>query len=244
MTLELHRETAAETAWPRAWPAAVEEVLARTRLQAFAAPVTVAQKGVRVVRQGAGPTGLHLLLSGWAARSCMAGGEPAVLDLLTPGDFFGMDGEAGGADYSVVALGEVRVLTVPRARWPELFNSDPEFRQVYVKALTEQAARARRRLLALNARSPTAKLCGVILDLHARACAVAERPEASPFVPLTRSLAAAAVGLASEHVVRLSGHLRRAGVLDWGRDGLRVLAPDRLRELAMDRHGGPTKVDA
>ncbi|NEX95371.1 winged helix-turn-helix domain-containing protein, partial [Caulobacter sp. 17J65-9] len=54
-------------------------------------------------------------------------------------------------------------------------------------------------------------------------------------LPLSRSLAGAAVGLSTEHVVRLAAHLRRAGVVDWGRDGVRVLAPDRLREMAMAR---------
>ena len=236
MTVELHAEIATPTAGRSGWPRTVEALLARTRLREFAGDIAVVHKGGRVVRQGAGPTPLHLLLDGWAARSCVAGGEPALLDLLMPGDFFGMDAETGGADYSVVALGSARVLTVPRDRWAELFNADPEFRQVYVKALTDQAARARRRLLALNARTPTAKLCAVLLDLHARACAVAEAGEdASPPLPLSRSLAAAAVGLSAEHVVRLSGHLRRAGLVDWGRDAVRVLDPERLRDYALER---------
>lgn len=240
MSLEIHGEARAADARSSKWPAAVEALLTRTRIREFADDVVVVHKGARVVRQGAGPTPLHLLLDGWAARSCVSGGEPALLDLLMPGDFFGMDAETGGADYSVVALGETRVLTVPRARWAELFNADPEFRHVYIKALTDQAARARRRLMALNARSPAGKLVGVLLDLHARACAASDTADASPFLPLTRSLAAAAVGLTSEHVVRLCGHLRRAGLVDWTREGVRVLAPERLREFAVERALTPT----
>lgn len=236
MNIEVRGEIPSPRA--RVWPAAVDVLLTRTRIREFAADESVVHKGVRVVRQGAGATPLHVLLSGWAARTCVAGGEAALLDLVMPGDFFGLDGEPGGADYSVVALSEIRVLTLPRARWSDLFNADPEFRLVYLQSLTDQAARARRRLLALNARTPAGKLCGVLLDLHARACLAAgveEDAAAAPSLPLTRSLAAAAVGLTAEHVVRLAAHLRRAGVVDWERDSVRVLAPERLREMALQK---------
>ncbi|MBC6981308.1 Crp/Fnr family transcriptional regulator [Caulobacter sp. 17J80-11] len=237
MNLEPGADAPAPLAF-RARPAAVERLLTRTRIRDFAEPDTVGHKGMRLVRQGAGATPLHVLLSGWAARTCTTVGEATLLDLLMPGDVFGLDAEAGVSDYAVVALTTVRVLTVPRSRWGELFNADPEFRQVYVQSLTDQASRARRRLLALNARTPAAKLCGVLLDLHERACSAAQLGddgETSPELPLSRSLAAAAVGLTTEHVVRLAAHLRRAGVVDWGRDSVRVLAPDRLREMALAR---------
>ncbi len=91
-----------------------------------------------VVQRRAAPDGFHLILGG---RARVAGSPEARV--LETGDYFGemalLDGERRSA--TVVAVGELQTMRLPRRAFVRLLKQDPE---IAIAMLTELARRVRR----------------------------------------------------------------------------------------------------
>jgi CRP-like cAMP-binding protein len=213
------------------WPAGAQQILRRTLIEDFAGERIFVNKGRHLSVEGEEAASIFFQLTGWTSVECVSRrGDRVLMDFLLPGDFIGLADEGRYAAFTVTALTDVAALRVERTQFQALCETDPEFPQVYIKALRDSLLRTRNRRLALSAKSSAAKVCEVLSELASRT-EIAMKDVPSPRLPITQVSLACAIGLTPVAVNRIVQSLRRAGVLDWGVAGVRILDQRRLREF-------------
>jgi len=125
--------------------------------------------------------------------------------------------------YTAVARVETQTLAFSRATVDDLLELDPKICFLWFRLLARRLDPGYQRNIALAGRSALERLGRFLLqELQA---------SGDPWVELTQAELASALGLSRQRVSRVLGALERLGVVEQERGGVRVLAPDRLREL-------------
>jgi CRP/FNR family transcriptional regulator, nitrogen fixation regulation protein len=153
----------------------------------------------------------YLLLSG-AARRCTirSDGHRQIVDLLLPGDFFGLAfGDQSDATIESVA-GTTVVASYPRPRIEALADSDPkiarELREIAFKALS----RMQTQMLILGRITATEKVGSFILEMAAR---LSNGDTEAVALPVSRYDIADYLGMSVETVSRALSDLKRRGAI-------------------------------
>jgi CRP/FNR family nitrogen fixation transcriptional regulator len=153
----------------------------------------------------------YFLISG-AARRCAirSDGHRQIVDLLLPGDFFGLAfGDHSDATIEAVAENTV-VASYPRPRIEVLADTDPkiarELREIAFKALS----RMQSQMLILGRITAMEKVGSFILEMAAR---LSNGESASVALPISRYDIADYLGVSVETVSRALSELKQRGAI-------------------------------
>jgi CRP/FNR family transcriptional regulator, nitrogen fixation regulation protein len=179
-------------------------------LDALAAIVPF-HRGQEIFSEGQPVEHWYFLISG-AARRCAirSDGRRQIVDLLLPGDFFGLSfGDQSDATIEAVADNTV-VASYPRPRIEMLAESDPkiarELRQIAFTALSRMQAQ----LLILGRITASEKVGSFILEMAAR---LSERESDQVALPVSRYDIADYLGVSVETVSRALSDLKQRGAI-------------------------------
>jgi CRP/FNR family nitrogen fixation transcriptional regulator len=168
-------------------------------------------RGQEICSQGRSVEHWYFLISG-AARRCAirSDGRRQIVDLLLPGDFFGLAfGDQSDATVEAVAENTV-VASYPRPRIEVLAESDPkiarELRDIAFKALS----RMETQLLILGRITALEKVGSFLLEMSAR---LSNGDTERIALPISRYDIADYLGVSVETVSRALSHLKQRGAI-------------------------------
>jgi CRP/FNR family transcriptional regulator len=223
---------------PGCAPAAVEDLLTgaeRLRQAFLQTPVRFAARDTALARAGDPEPAVFLLHGGFAYRSCaMADGRRAILDILVPGDFTGLDHivlarpmeETTAADrlsYHALGAGAVRALM-----------ADPAIALRVLALIAEARWRGDRLAASLGRLDAHARICMMLLDIYERLRRreLINRPSFN--LPFTQEQIADHLGLTLVHVNRTLRRLREEDLVLVDRQVVAIRDLDRLRDLVRE----------
>lgn len=221
---------------PRFAAASIEDVLSggrKLRRVFNEKPLRYAGRDAPLVRIGRTEPTVLLLRSGFAYRSCLiADGRRAILDVLVPGDFAGLDhiflarpGEeitaANRVGYSEMPTGEFRQLL-----------ADPQIGLHVMALMAETRWRGDRIAASLGRLDAMTRICVLLLDIHDRLRRrnLINRPTFN--LPLTQEQIADHLGLTLVHVNRTLRRLREQKLVIVDRQVVIIMELEQLRSLA------------
>lgn len=204
---------------------AVETICADTRMIA---------KGRDVVREGARPEHIYIMLNGWAARyKTLPDGLRQITAILLPGDLCDMGAAIlQRTDHSVIALTSVTIASVTRATLVEATRERPGLAQAFWWAGLVDEAVLRTWIVNLGRRDAYARIAHLLCELHERMKRVGLVRDGEFNLPLTQEELADALGLTSVHTNRTLQRLRTEGLVRLHSHMLTILDADRLGEAA------------
>ncbi len=157
-------------------------------------------------------------------------GEPAILAMLTTGDFFGelalLDGEDHSA--SVVALEPTEALALGRSDFEQLFDTQPGLRRALLTSLTRELRRLTGHVEALHFLGLRERLALRLAELAGIQVPGAAGGEVRLDWRYTQTELAGMVGGSRESINRLLADFSARGVIQFERDVLIIPDPGRL----------------
>ena len=184
-----------------------------------------------LVQQGEKPSGVHLILGGFACRSkLLPGGEWQILSLLLPGDFCDIHAAAlGRSDHFTTTLTDCAVVRLSHEAVGELTLTDTRIARAlwWSRLVDERILRAW--LTSMGQRRADEWLahfcCELLLRLQVVGCAEADACE----MPLTQDQLGHLLGITDVHVSRVLRELRDRDLLELKNRRLSVPDVERLR---------------
>lgn len=191
--------------------------------------------GQAVVREQQDAGKLFTLYSGWAFRyKTLSDGRRQILNLLLPGDFFGLQQRfAEGATYGVESLTEVALCVFRSERLWELYREYPRlgYDLTWLAARDEQMLDEN--LLTTGRRTAMERVAVLLIHLYKRAQRVALVDADGSFeFPLTQQHMADALGLSLVHTHRTLRRLQALGLYEIQDGRLFLRNPKALHQLA------------
>lgn len=197
--------------------------------------VTYAQRDEILIRQGAEPLALKVLLSGDVELFGAANGEEAVMLLARPGDCFIPAAVVTGDPYLMTAraLTPGRLLAVPRPDLLELAGARPAVASWLLVVIGQQFRGMVRQVTSLKLKAADQRLALYLLELTSL-----RGGPATVRLPQHKSRIASRVGIRPETLSRTLASLREQGVTtdgslvqisDVGALERFCLAPDEVR---------------
>ena len=227
-------------------PAGCEPVLAR--LRAHAALTEQDEQAVgrlcqdardlparrSIIKEGDRPEQVHWLLRGWAARyKLLPDGARQIVGLLIPGDVSVLHASlVDEMDHGIVALGPVRLASIPAVAMDALAHSRPNVGQALLLASLVEEATAKAWILNVGRRDAAERIAHLFCELHARLERIGLVDGDSFELPLTQDTLADAVALTAVHVNRTLQHLRSDGLILLKGRRLKILDLAALRTRA------------
>jgi CRP/FNR family nitrogen fixation transcriptional regulator len=177
----------------------------------------------------------YFLISG-AARRCAIrpNGRRQIVDLLLPGDFFGL-AFGGQSDDTIESVAENTVAaSYPRLRIENLADTDPkvarELREIALRAVS----RMENQLLILGRITALEKVGSFILEMAAR---LSKEDSTRVALPVSRYDIADYLGVSVETVSRALSDLKQRGVIKLlGTRTVQILHRDLLQDGNCDAH--------
>ena len=203
-------------------------------LENIAQAVTHHEPKEDIISQGDRPTGVHLLLEGWAGRyKILPEGERMIMAYLIPGDLCDVNVMLlEQMDHSIGALSACTVLHFPRDRLAELMGKNERIsRALWWASLVDEAI-LREWLVNIGRRSADVRTAHLICEMLLRCKAVGLTDDNSFDLPLTQEQLADTMGLSAVQMNRSLQALRGEGLIE--HHGRRVTIDDlpRLMEYA------------
>lgn len=193
----------------------------------------LAREGVRgfgaredLVREGEGPRGVKLVLSGWACRyKALEDGRRQILAFLVPGDLCDLNVFILRAmDHSIGALTPVSAADIPRAAIERVMDAHPRVTQALLWEQLVTAAVQREWTMCLGRRTAFERVAHLLCELFVRLRAVALTAGDACELPITQADLAEATGLSAVHVNRTLQELRGQGLIELR--GKQLVIPD------------------
>jgi len=199
------------------------EAAALRAVQAERRPVA---RGREIVSAGRNYDGVFVLIDGAAIRyRVLRDGRRQVLNLALPGDFIGFPAcFYAAAPYTVTALGEAVVASVPFAGLFALFRNQPRLAATLFCSFSGEAAMYAEHLIDVGRRTAHERVAHFLLELLTRLQAIGMADDRSYRMPLTQELIADALGLSVPHVNRTLRRLREDGLVSI--DGQKIAIND------------------
>jgi len=193
-----------------------------------------------LARERDAPRAIFCIEEGCACRYRMlSGGRRQITGLFLPGEYcepqWLLGGKSRGAIVALTAL-RVRELPLP-GRAGQGGGEDPagpaasELRRM-LAAMVQLLDRQDEWIVALGRKSASERICAMLCDIDDRLRASGRFGDGGIALPLTQADMADVAGLTPVHVNRVLRDLKGQGLIALDGRRLRVLAPDRLRELA------------
>ena len=158
---------------------------------------------------------LLILIDGIAVRiRVLHDGRRQILNIAIPGDVIGFPAcFFETALYTVTALTDVLVASVPFARLLSLFEEHPRIAATIFWSFACEAAMYAEHLIDVGRRSSVERVAHFLLELLMRLQAVGLADQSSFHMPLTQELIGDVLGLSLQHVNRTMRQLREEGFL-------------------------------
>lgn len=173
----------------------------------------------RAVVQLASDAAAHVFLptQGWlVAAKLDPDGARQIVDFVLPGQAFDpASASAAIAATDVVALGHVRLATIPRDAWQRYLIAHPPASALFARQAAAGYARMAERMLRLGKSSAQTRLAHAICELCLRTDPFGLVPGRTFHLPVTQHVLGEFVGLSAVHVNRTIRAMTQAGVLDY-----------------------------
>lgn len=189
-----------------------------------------------IMRENKVPDHGYTIFCGWAHCFLeLSGGRRQILSFLIPGDFIPLESlcfPGAPLPYAVKALTAVSLCKFPLSDMLRLLDRTDEQRSEFRAALQTHCAAMSRKLADMGRRSAAGRLASLILETEMRLKKrKLVRNGEFDFPPRQEDIADA-LGLTPVHVNRTLMDLRRRGLIDFGREKIRILDLDALRQIA------------
>jgi CRP-like cAMP-binding protein len=213
--------------WQRL-PDSAQKALAKTVSQTRAY-----SRGERIVEAGERPSQLHLISTGWAARSIvLEDGSKQITDFLLVGDVCDLSALSQSATDHVAALSPVNVTLLDRQALLSAMEDHPRLALAFMGLAFSEQTILRAWMVCLGQRDKMEHVAHLFCELHERLRRLGLAADHSFELPLTHGILAEATGMSRVHVSRTLQRLRQFGVIALHSQHLEILNPRRLREIA------------
>lgn len=190
-------------------------------------------RGSFVFLQGEPIASIYLLLEG---RIKMVReteeGRAVIMRLIEPGDLFGIVGHWSGSTYrnSALTLTNVTILAMPRTTFTALMASHPSFAMAILDELGKRLNDAEARIQDLQTEHAACRTARVLLKLFDGASSLSG--DTLPTLPLSRQDLADLCGTNLSTASRTLSEWEQHGIVDAGRERVRLLRPRALAAVA------------
>jgi CRP-like cAMP-binding protein len=196
--------------------------------------IVTAEPRAQLVSAGLDGSTAGVLLSGWACRSAyLPNGRRQIVDVLLPGDLFGLEAAVlGRSEHVVMALSEASFQSFDAGRLRERLMSKPQLAFGVIGFLLNEQHRQNQHIVSLGRCRAEERMARFMLGLRARLTDRGMVPNNSFRLPLTQQEIGDHLGLTVVHVNRVLRSLREAGALTLRDRTVRIGNLDRLSLLA------------
>jgi CRP-like cAMP-binding protein len=208
----------------------------RALLHSLAANRREVPVGFGLIAEGEPLDTPRLLLAGWACRMrVFPDGRRQIFEFILPGEMYGLCLRPNAvALSSAVALTPVVIADASPIR-EILADGHSEFPNItaalYCMASLDEL-HLLNQLIRVGRQSAYERVAHLLLELHERLDSVGLASGDTIALPLTQEIIADALGLSIVHLNRTLQQLRRDGLIAFKSGVLRLLAPERLVEIA------------
>jgi CRP-like cAMP-binding protein len=188
-----------------------------------------------LIREGAAPDSVYLILTGWAYRyKVLPDGKRQIMDYFIPGDLTDQRiFVLTRMDHSIATMTAASVVTIPAQTMIDLTDGHPQLAQaLWWNTLVDEAI-TREWVVNVGQRKALERVAHLICEMFVRVRAVGLSEGTSFDFPITQTELADTVGLTLVHTNRMLQDLRAEGLIAWTRRRLTILDFDRLADLSM-----------
>ena len=184
-----------------------------------------------IIREGARPDDVKLIVAGWACRyQLLRNGSRQITAFMLPGDLSDVHVTMLGVmDHSIGSLTIASVAAIPRATMLEL-TARPQIARAFWWASLVDEAVLRAWIVNMGRRDSFDRVAHLICELHARMETVGLAHGSSFRLPLTQEDLSDALGLTGVHVNRTLAKLREAGLMTFKRGEIAIIDIAALRK--------------
>lgn len=213
--------------------AQLDEADRRALIEAVAATEMIAPR-TDLIEEGAQPTVVHVVLSGFACRyKTLEDGGRQILAWLVPGDCADVQVSLlGRMDHAIATISTCQMAYLPRKRVDALIMASPAVTRAFWWASLVDEAILREWLTGMGRRPADRRIAHLLCEILTRLQAVGLADRDTFELPVTQVELADTVGLSSVHVNRTIQDLRDRGLLTWSGSHLSILKVNALKSLA------------
>lgn len=206
----------------------------RAVLEQISAHAHVIGPRVDLIREGAPPDGVILIMEGIACRyKYRANGARQITAYVVPGDTCDLDvALLSRMDHAIATVSACRVVRIPAATIADLMAHHPTIARALRMTTLVDEATLREWLLNVGCRSAVERIAHLFCELFVRLQTVGSALEDGYVLPMTQGDLADTAGLSSVHVNRSLQALRRQGVIDLKGKNFTILDWPRLKAIA------------
>jgi CRP-like cAMP-binding protein len=197
-------------------------------------PTKSYDRGETILREGEKVNDIHLVLTGFAARSkILLDGSRQIMAFLLPGDLCDVEVFILEAmDHDIEALGKTTCVLIPAKVVEDLLTESSRLTKALWWSTMTDSAILRERIIDHGRREARERIAHLCYELLVRFRIVAETTDDSYPLPATQQDIADATGLTPVHVNRMLQSLRSEGIIELKNNVLTVLDPERLKQVA------------
>lgn len=191
------------------------------------------KKNQLIYLEGNYPNRLFYLISG-KVKSFKSNeyGKELVIELYSPGDFFGYVAMLEGSAYKdfAAALEDCELATISKEDFDKLISTNKEVAQKFIRLLAKNISNKEEQLINIAYNSLRKKVADALLTLYKRY--YADSDKATSMMTISRGSLATIAGTAKESLIRTLGDFRNEKLIEIGRDGgIRILSHPRLESM-------------
>ncbi len=192
--------------------------------------------GTELIREGEALDSPRLLMAGWACRfRALPDGRRQIFEFILPGDIYGLCLRPQAIALTT-SLALTPVVIADAAALSTAITTDAESHPGLTKACYATAsldeAYLLNQLMRVGRQTAYERTAHFILEIHERLGLVGLAGETTVAIPLTQEIMADALGLSVVHLNRTLQQLRRTQLIEFKGGQVRLLEPERLREIA------------
>jgi CRP-like cAMP-binding protein len=186
-----------------------------------------------LIREGARPGPIFVILEGWACRyKILPNGGRQVLAFLMPGDFCDHHGGLlAEMDHSIQTLTSVEVATIGRQDMDSLMDRQSIAKAIYRAQLGDEAT-MRAWITSMGRRTSIERVAHLMCELYLRARTIGLTAAPNLTLPLSQLLLADSLGMTPVHLNRVLKELRLTGAMTLQRGNLVISNPGQLVQIA------------
>jgi CRP-like cAMP-binding protein len=188
-----------------------------------------------LIREGAAPDRVYLILTGWACRyKVLPDGQRQIMAYFIPGDLSDQRiFVLTRMDHSIATMTAASVVVIPAQTMIDLTDGHPRIAQaLWWNTLVDEAV-TREWVVNVGQRKALERVAHLICEMFVRIRAVGLSDGLSFDFPITQTDLADTVGLTLVHTNRILQNLRAERLIAWTRHRLTILDFDRLATLSM-----------
>ena len=188
-----------------------------------------------IIREGDAPTGVLVVLEGWACRyKYLKDGRRQIVGLLLPGDLSDLNMYIlREMDHSIGTIGPATVGEIGRDALERTLAGRPRITEALRWDAVVTAAIQREWTVSLGQRHAPERMAHLLCEVFLRLGAAGLARGMSCEIPLTQAELADATGLSAVHVNRTLQELRSAGLISLANRTLTIHDLDALKRAAL-----------